>query len=281
MNGNSNCNNSSIHPSSRSPRLIQTSISSPKISIIYFSGVGATKMVAELMHSRLSQNCEVDIFSVESKNTLHIDNYDALIVGTPTYHAAPAKIIMNYFDKIPRFIKDVPAFVYNTYSLYSLNTNRILAKQLQKKNIHTIMDKTYRSPASDGSIIAPFVKRFFEFEKDLEIKIDHNCMEFLEMLKQDNPRGYIPRFQFGSIINAPNKAAGQLITLRIHLHKDKCVKCNHCIEHCPHAAISTGKDDYPLFISKNCENCYRCIHHCTKVALSLSKRRTPKKLLRY
>ena len=254
-----------------------------KILILYFSGVGATKKVAELIYAQLSQsqNHEVDIHSIENKNIPNIDCYDAFVIGTPTYHAAPPKALMNYIDTISRLPKESPVFIYNTRGLCSLNTNRILAKQLQKKNIITIMDRAYRSPASDGSLFAPFIKRFFEFEKDLEKKINYDGMTFLGLLEQDIIQGYIPRFQFGSIINAPNKAVGQLITKKIYLHKDKCIKCSMCVEQCPHKSLSMDKQGYPLINQKGCENCYRCIHHCPQMALSISKRKTPKKLLRY
>ena len=143
------------------------------------------------------------------------------------------------------------------------------------------MDRAYRSPASDGSLFAPFIGRFFEFENNLERKINCDCMTFLELLKQDIPQGYIPRFQFGSIVNAPNKAAGLLITKKIYLHKNKCIKCDICVENCPYKILSPDKQGYPLFNPKGCENCYRCVHHCPQMALSLSKRKTQKKLLKY
>jgi len=250
-----------------------------KILILYFSGAGATKKVAQFMQGRLSHHCKADIFSVESKAIPSIHTYDAIIVGTPVYHAAPARLIVSYFSAMPRLNKKTPAFTFNTRGLCSLNTNRVLAKLLLGKNIITIMDRAYRSPASDGSILAPFIKRFFEFEKDLERKIDRDCARFLGLLKKDAPQGYIPRFQLGSIINAPNKVAGQLITLKINLHKDKCTKCGKCISLCPHKVISMDKDHYPLLASKGCENCYRCIHHCPSLALSLRKRKSPKKVL--
>ena len=262
-----------------------------KILILYFSGVGATKRIAEIIYTQLLRNLEVDppskidIFSIEKlKNEINLENYDALIVGTPTYHAAPSKVVMSYFDSVPQLAEKMPAFIYNTRGLCSLNTNRILAKQLHKKNILTIMDRAYRSPASDGSIIAPFVKRFFEFEKNIDEKISIDCAFFLELLElpeKNITQSHIPRFKFGSIINAPNKLVGQLITIKIHLHKSKCIKCGQCIETCPHAALSRDKDNYPLFIPKSCENCYRCIHHCKSMALSLSKRKTLKTSLRY
>ena len=61
-----------------------------KILILYFSGAGATKKVAELFHAYISQNNSADIFSIENKSDFDLNNYDAFIVGTPVYHAAPS-----------------------------------------------------------------------------------------------------------------------------------------------------------------------------------------------
>jgi len=252
-----------------------------KILILYFSGVGATKKIAELMHARLSRDCEVDIFSIEQKNIPNGDFYDGLIIGTPVYHGAPSKSVMKYWEQMPRLKKSTPAFVFNTRGSHSFNTNRILSRKLYEKNIKTLLDREYRAPASDGTIIVPFVKRFFAFEKDIEKKIEGDCAAFLELLNKGEHKGYIPRFRLGSIVNGPNKWLGQRITLKIHLHKNKCIRCGQCIKKCPHSAMITDEDDYPFCDKNACENCYRCIHHCPRIALSLRKRRTLKKLLRY
>ena len=252
-----------------------------KILILYFSGAGSTKKVAGLMYNFLSQICKTDMFSIENKNDFNINDYDALIIGTPVYHAAPSHVVTDYFRNINPLDKRTLAFIYNTRATWSCNTNRILAKQLKEKNIITVMDKEYRSPASDGSLITPFIRRFFEFEKDLQKKIHSNCIMFFNLLQKDITQGYIPHFRFSSIINAPNKLAGQLTTFKIHLHPDKCIQCGKCIQNCPHNALKKDGRGYPVFIKKSCENCYRCIHHCPAKALSLSKRKAPKKLLAF
>lgn len=252
-----------------------------KILILYSSGAGATKKVAGLMYNFLSQICKTDMFSIESKNDFDINNYNALIIGTPVYHAAPSHVITDYFSNINQLDSVTPVFIYNTRAICSCNTNRILAKQLKQKNIITIMDRDYRSPASDGSLIMPSIQRLFEFEKGLSKKISFDCNMFLGLLQRVGTQGYIPHFRFSSIINAPNKLAGQIITFKIYTHYEKCIKCEKCVRNCPHHALEKDSQGYPVFIKENCENCYRCIHHCPAKALSLSKLNAPKKLLVY
>ena len=252
-----------------------------KILILYFSGAGATKRVAQLMHRLLSQTCAVDIFSIESSAKLNLNDYSALVVGTPVYHAASPGIVTGYFDGIRPLAKATPALIFSTRGLCGLNTNRILAKQLRRKNIITIMDTAYRSPASDGSLIAPGIQRFFEFEPGLGRKVAKDCAAFLRLLQTRPLRGYIPRFQFGSVVNAPNKLAGQLIRLRIHLHRERCTKCGKCAANCPVNAITNDYSGWPVIAKAKCMNCYRCVHHCPGLALSLSGRRPLGRVLKY
>lgn len=250
-----------------------------KVLILYFSGVGSAKKVAELMYESLRGTCELRRCAIENATTVDLNDFDALIIGTPVYHAAPSRIIADYFHGTRPLEKQTPAFLYNTRATWSCNTNRILTKQIQAKNIITIMDRDYRSPASDGSLIAPFVQRFFEFQKDLSEQVLIDSKKFMLLLSTGDTQGYIPRFRFTSVINAPNKLAGQLITFPVHNHRDRCLRCGTCVKNCPHETMATDDDGYPIWNAERCENCYRCIHHCLAKALSLSKRRAPKKLL--
>lgn len=251
-----------------------------QVLILYFSGAGATKHVAALMLSHLREKCDATMCSLEDVRDTGPARYDALIVGTPVYHAAPARQVMEYFDVIRPAEQPIPAFLYNTRALWSCNTNRILAKKLKEKGIVTIQDRAYRSPASDGSLLVPFVPRFFAFERQLDTKVARDCDRFLSLLESDDaPLGYIPRFRFSSILNGPNKLAGQLTTFQIHLHRDACTRCAVCVNHCPHHAITVDAGGYPSVEKERCENCYRCIHHCPSRALSLSKGRRPRKQL--
>ena len=58
----------------------------PKILVLYYSRTGATKKMAEAVAegAKTVQNAEVELsYHVETET---LSNYDALIIGTPTYH---------------------------------------------------------------------------------------------------------------------------------------------------------------------------------------------------
>lgn len=101
-----------------------------KILVLYFSGVGSTRKVAELIQDCLlhTKNCIVDLYSIENCVAINFITYDAFIIGTPVYHGAPSNIVNNYFNSLPPLSKKIPAFIFNTRALCSCNTNRLLAK---------------------------------------------------------------------------------------------------------------------------------------------------------
>ena len=65
------------------------------ILILYYSGVGNTKMVATKIFDLLHGSHEATLVSIEKLSTdIAIDNYDSLVIGFPTIHAAPAHPIL-------------------------------------------------------------------------------------------------------------------------------------------------------------------------------------------
>lgn len=64
--------------------------------ILYFSGVGNTRSIAEELY-RYASKIHTSIYSVEKlPDDFDINNYSAIILGTPTYHSEPAKPLMAF-----------------------------------------------------------------------------------------------------------------------------------------------------------------------------------------
>lgn len=217
----------------------------------------------------------------EISSEFDLNKYDAFIIGYPIHHTHPPMRLLKFIESIRPLEKEKPAFIFNTRGLYSANSQRILAKQLYIKNIKIIMDKEYRSPASDVSLLAPYIGFVWKFEKRINEKIDCHSIQFADKIAGGKHQYYIPRFRIYSILNAPNKFVGHHITFPIYLHKEKCVKCAKCAINCPANAQVIGKSQYPVFHKENCEKCYRCIHGCPSYALSLKKQKAPKRVISY
>lgn len=250
-----------------------------KILILFFSGVGNTKMVANKIRSLLLLENNITISSIESiRSDLDLTCYDAVVIGFPTIHSAPAKPIIEFVRKLSVLKTPCPAFIFTTCGLYSTNTLRIFAKEAISKNIIPIQCKSYRCAATDGSLIASFMKIWFKHDKNLVYKIENDTKDFLERLKS-NATADIPSVKWYSILNYPNKFFGQRHKFTIYLHNNKCIKCGECRVNCPTKAIQLNNNGYPTFEMTACINCYRCIHHCPNKALSLFRSKTPVKTL--
>lgn len=252
-----------------------------KVIVLYHSGVGITKKVSEKIADHLSNYYNTQIFSVENI-PLHINlnDYDGIVIGFPVIHTHPSARILHFVNDIESLLTQKPSYLFTTCGLYSANTLRIFAKQCIKKNMIPVVHRVFWGcPASDGSLLAPFVKMFFTFPKNIDKKIADDVNNFHKKIESGNIFLNMPRFKLHSIINFLNKLAGRLITFPIFVHHEKCTRCGKCIAYCPAHAFERNESGSPLFIRERCEKCYRCIHHCQSLALSLSKRKTPKKVL--
>jgi len=109
-----------------------------KISLIYHSGVGNTKLIASIMKRILEKaNFAVYFKSVEEKiDGAVIAESFALILGFPTYHAALSTSMKQYLEHntwLTTLYK--PYFVYTTYGLYPANSLRTFAKLLKEQHL--------------------------------------------------------------------------------------------------------------------------------------------------
>ncbi len=246
------------------------------ILILYYSGVGNTKRIAYYISDNLSLKNDVEIYSIEELKDYNIINeYKALVIGFPTIHTSPAKPILEFLDKLLPLNNPKAAYVFTTCGLYSANTIRIFDKLCVKKNIIPIINRSYKCPATDGMLLAPFMKYWFSYKNNLWEQITADCFEFVKHLK-GQPKAVIPKIKLYSILNYPNKVLGHKFPLKVYMHKEKCVNCGLCVSNCPVRAIKMN-DNLVKINRALCINCYRCIHNCPKKALSLSKKSTPYK----
>lgn len=250
-----------------------------KILILYYSGVGNTKMVGEKIAALIRTRYEVTINCVEQlPSSIVITDYDALVIGFPTIHATPAQPILAFLEKMKMLSVPIPTFLFTTCGLYSANALRVFAKRCQQKNIIPVLNRSYRCAATDGVLLAPWMKIWFRHEKNLDCKIEKDVNDFLHECSAA-PVAKIPHFRLYSIFNYPNQFFGQRFSPQIYTHQQNCIVCGKCMRNCPAKSINQNEAGYPFIDNKRCIHCYRCIHHCPKKALSLSKKHPPSKTL--
>ena len=178
-----------------------------KVPILYFSGSGSTKMVAEVVAETLSGS-EIEPVMMEVTQKLSADDvapYDFFVVLTPTYNARPSQLLLDFIDGLPLARYEKAAYVIATYGLYPINCQRIVGQRLLSRGIRPVGYGGVRGPASDGSLLFPsWLSFMFHYEKHAPRKI-RAIVEEIEALAQDwrSRPTTLPQFKWYAPLDFP------------------------------------------------------------------------------
>lgn len=240
-----------------------------KLLILYHSGAGSTKSIAEIYY-KLLDSYFIDISLIDLKyDYKKLDNYEFLIFAFPTYHCSPSSSMIEFIKNIPVFDKPKKAFAFTTCGLYSGNTLREFIKECSLKNIIIGGYSVYRAPATDGALFLPPIPFMFKYEKNIAYKIKRDINKIDELIKNNVNKVEYPQFKLYAILNYPNKILGKAYKHNFKVLEERCINCNKCINNCMRNCWKKGTE-YPEFDVSNCEFCFRCVHHCPNEAIILS-----------
>jgi flavodoxin len=246
-----------------------------KILLAFYSGVGSTKTISEVLQIRLQDyNYRVDLLDIDvNADASLIEHYDFLIIGTPTHHCYPPKTVSEFIAKIKNQSKSKNIFLFATYGLYVGNNLRMIAKSLLNKNIHTVGFTGFRSPAADGTLIFPtFIRMMYRFESNIKNKIIEVVSEIDRLIQSDSLKGKIPFYKWYAPFDwLPNKfyTARKFdrdfkpnIRLLTERWDGKPIDCpRNCWE---------MVNDKPKYSKEDCEFCLRCVHRTPNKAVIYS-----------
>lgn len=169
-----------------------------KILIIYHSGAGSTKTIAEI-YDKLLDKYETDILPVNpSFDYTLLDKYDLLILGFPCYHCEASSLMNEFINKMPVLPQKKKAFTFVTYGLYAGNTLRGFIKKCRSKNIFIQDYADYRSPATDGSLLLPAFKLMYTYEKKIATNILKDIRKVKDILSTVNFNYKLPHFKLSN-----------------------------------------------------------------------------------
>lgn len=250
-----------------------------KLIIIYHSGAGSTKYTANCIYEYLKEYYETDNLPIEKCENLNINEYDRMVIGFPTFHAAPSESMIKFMTCILKCEKKIPTYIFTTCGMYPANSLREFAQICNSKNLIIVESCYFRCPSSDGVLLLPKCRAFYKFQKNFNEKLIESCQKIIMLFNKTNHTIMMPKWQWYSILNYPNKLVGQyLFKPTVYVNNKLCIGCKKCIRECANKCFSYENEKIE-FHSINCEHCYRCIHHCPKGALSLKKDGCTKKQL--
>jgi len=244
-----------------------------RITIIYHSGSGSTKLVSSVLSERLGRDNIVDMVMIRPGFDYNIlSSSDLVIIGFPTYNLSPSSSALEFAGNMP--VMDTTAFfLFTTYALYSGNSIRILSDILQDKKGRVIGYTQIRGPASDGALLFPSIKSFFRYEKSANRKIDQAVKKINNYLINKDNTINIPWLRWYSPFTKPfskqlSKINYSHYSANLKVIEEECNNCNICVKNCIRGCWTEGKN-HPSIDPGNCEFCLKCVHNCPKKAIIL------------
>ncbi|MFC1570629.1 pyridoxal-phosphate dependent enzyme [Candidatus Omnitrophota bacterium] len=258
--------------------------SDEKVLIVYYSGSGGTRILAEEMQKRLKKRFkQVDITDAEYGVPHNMAEYNIPIFFFPCFYLKPPKPMMDFVDAMERFDTPRQGYAFVTMAAFTMNTMRIFVNKLLEKNIYTGDFAHFRAPATDCSIILfpsnwiKFIHKYmvphslvYGYEQGIRAKMDRLAEKIAKDGGKKKLKLKIPPLKWYTPIMAPiQKYVFDGTTAEnfpLYKDKTKCKglkECGMCINGCVQKAWTSDKDKkYGEFHPDRCRYCLRCIHHC-------------------
>jgi ferredoxin len=232
-----------------------------RVKVVYFSGTGNTKAVAELYHHLFKTlGHEVTTTSIEDNPILK--GNDLLIIGGPIYAGnMPAELLKWVSNNVPK-TNSAKAILYST-SARLLNAHGVksVGKRLQKKGYQIIDQLTLEMPRNfymdryDPTPIEDQEKQFENMMTLVRKSVENlNLESSLEMDKSSFGIDF-----FAGVFKLMAKPMGKQFKIN-----DGCILCGQCENNCPKSNIDCANRHY----SSKCILCTRCIHNCPVNAIT-------------
>ena len=236
--------------------------------ILYFSGTGNSKYVAQRMAEALNQSPLSMNDRIRSHDTSPVETDERLVIVTPTYAWRIPRVVSEWLDKTALTGAERIWFVMNCGSEIgnAAGYNRQLAAQKQLQYMGTaqiIMPENY---------IAMFNAPQKEQARRIVEQAESALQKVLAQLKagQEFPP---PRENlYDRLMSGPVNPVFYRFFVKADAFRatDACIGCGKCVELCPlnNIHLENGK---PVW-GKNCTHCMACICYCPKEAIEYGKK---------
>ncbi|GAB6109435.1 EFR1 family ferrodoxin [Fusibacter bizertensis] len=246
-----------------------------KIQIVYYTGTGSTKIIAEEIYQQLTAlNIEselhrltVDSLPVISKNM----NFDTKLILLYAVHAFNAPDLVYTLIKSLEEISNRSAMVISVSGGGAMISNTAcrepVKRLLKKKGFNVVTEAMAVMP---NNWISPVPE---EIAKELVRIVPNKVSKWLKAFLHNKSVPYVkPIF-----IDYPITSLGRLEVIgakffgkRIKVNS-KCNGCGHCVKNCPANNITfivKDSGDKTLNFDSKCHFCLSCLYECPQHALS-------------
>lgn len=240
---------------------------------VYFSGTGNTRYCIE----KFLAGCREPSLAIAMEKAdaflSEIEKHETIIFAYPIYFSNIPKIVRDFIEDNASLWKGKKMFIICTMALFSGDGSGVSARLLQRYGADILGGIHIRMP--DNICDERVLKRTYEKNclliQNAQDRMIQCSEDFMNGRYEKNGLGFFSRTA-GLLIqrlwtyNRPRK-----FYCKVHIHKDKCIRCRQCVNVCPlnNLVLSKREDTDGIKTKDSCTLCYRCANLCPQQAITL------------
>lgn len=244
------------------------------IVLLYYSGAGNTKYIAQSILTKLNKRAHHVNISRITNRPFVTPNYevDLYMIGFPVLNMEAPRLVTETVRQL--IAKDKPIAYFCTKAFMSSDAIMELSDISIQNGLRTVAKLDLYMPASDalaflatkGSKTERLLKGFhsrkigkkldqfiIRAEKNRQIRISKKWYSYLSFL--------IPKKTKKSVHEQFTKHIPEF-----YVENDICVECMLCVHNCPEENI---RFENGIQFGTNCDMCLKCLHHCPVDAIQV------------
>jgi len=253
------------------------------VLILYFSGTGNTKFIAERIGAELRERGHpTESRSVERFDPGEMDSYDFLVFGYPVYGYDMPDFLKGYVKRAS-LPKTRGVFLYSTLGYNGGNALRRAAELFEDNGFLVVGSTEFSMPGNDGLILMEKTSRaarevlatdygdLEEFNQAIR-----EIGERIEELKEGGIREenvVLPERKLIYLLVTPLMKVLFRLLKRIFVKRfradEDCINCGICEEICPANNISLEEGE--VHFGNDCYLCLRCVNQCPVEAIQITR----------
>jgi len=253
--------------------------------ILYFSGTGNTKHVAESFGQKMGAKC----FSIEENVdfSAEIKAHDTISFCYPIYNSRVPRIMRIFTHDYMADLIGKKIVILVTQQAFSGDGARVFTDLFAVGAVDVIYAEHFNMQQNMGNI--PIWSVLFKPSEKTNQRFIKNTDKKLNIVCEDIKNGIVKKRGFsklsiylGFIQGKPwQRDTSEVMPTRLELKltegvriHEECTACNLCVGFCPMKNLMNC--DGEIRHLNNCTLCYRCLNFCPQKAITVYIHRTPK-----
>ena len=234
--------------------------------ILYFSGTGNSKYVAEWFSAHMDAACH----SIEEEVDFSrmILTSETIAFCYPIYVSRVPEIMRNFAQKYKDALKGKSVIIFCTQVLFSGDGARAFAALFPTGHVHVQYAEHFLMPNNISNLFfLPPIKeeRAKTYAQKAARKMEIVCQDIKD--GRIKKRGFSPGSRvLGAMQAVFLRPTEKLAKRKIFIHKD-CDRCGLCVNICPMDNLFLAEEQ--IGHRHDCTMCYRCVNRCPKKAISI------------